>query len=101
MKNNKSDSFKKLIDSTFENIDGILIQKGINKKTFESGYIWGESFYKTIEEVRAAMMYAAKAIQLSIVNKNGEEVDLPKFYTDKYRQRKGVWAEYKKDQDIK
>lgn len=99
MKNSINESFKKVVDNTFENIDGILVQKGINKRTGESGFIWGGVFCHTTEDVKQLMKYSAQAIQLSIVNPNGEVIDLPKFYTDKYKQGKGAYNEYKKDQE--
>lgn len=99
MKQNLAQSFQKIVDSTFVNIDGILVQRGINPKNGEEGLMWGNQWHANEEEVRAAMKYAAKAIQLSIVNQNGEVVDLPKFYTDKYKQGKSAWDEYKKDQE--
>lgn len=60
-------SFAKLIDSTFVNIDGILVQRGINHNGDE-GYIWGDRWCGSIEEVRAVKDGAANALKTSISN---------------------------------
>lgn len=60
-------SFEKLIDSTFENIDGILVQRGINPVNGDEGYIWGDCWYGSIEEVRTVKGSAVNALKTSIV----------------------------------
>jgi hypothetical protein len=60
-------SFAKLIDFTFVNIDGILVQRGINPVNGDEGYIWGNSWYASIDEVRAVKDNATNSIKMSII----------------------------------
>lgn len=66
MKKNLSESFAKLVDSTFENIDGILVVKSVNPDTGEEGYIWGDKWYSSVEEVKVAKKEVTHALNESI-----------------------------------
>lgn len=92
-----SESFSKLIDSTFVNIDGMMVEKGINANG-EHGYLCLGVFCKTIQDVRFTRDYAANAIKVSIVNPDGKTKQLSKQYTDKYHEGKSAYVEYKRDQ---
>jgi hypothetical protein len=60
-------SFQKIVDSTFVNIDGILVQRGVNRNG-EEGFMWGGVFCKDIEEVRKVRDSAIQIIKTSLVD---------------------------------
>lgn len=90
-------SFQKLVDDTFINIDGILVQKGVNANG-NNGYVWHGEWYETPDEIRNAMKGIYTTISLSIVNPNGEEKKLGKEYTDLYFKGGSGYDAYRKDQ---
>jgi hypothetical protein len=97
MKGDLSKQWSKFIDSTFENINGICVQKGINSLTGEEGYKWGDNWYSTIEEVKDEMNGFCSIINMSIVNPDGSETRLKKEHTDKFKEGKSPYKSYKKD----
>ena len=97
MKNDIGSSFEKFVDSTFENIDGILVKKGVCLNTGRRGYMWGEEFFESKEAVRLAMKGIYAQISLSIVNPNGETKKLGPEYTDKYFNGESGYDAYRND----
>jgi len=91
-------SFEKLVDDTFINVDGILVQRAVHPYTGLEGYLWDDHWCASTEEVRAAKEYAANAIKMSIVNPNGDETILSKRYTEKYKHGESGYVEWKRDQ---
>lgn len=96
MKKDMTESFAKFIGSTYENIDGMLVEKGF--KDGQPGYMCLGVFCKDIQEVKATRDYAANAIKVSIVNPDGKTQQLSKKYSDKYLQGQSGYVEYKRDQ---
>lgn len=96
-------SFEKLIDSTFERVDtrsgSILVEKSINKSTGIDGYLWHGEWFETVDQVKDAMKGIFTTISLSIVNKDGEEKQLGKEYTDLYFNGQSAFDAYNKQKE--
>lgn len=68
MKNDIGKSFEKFVDNNYANIDGCLVQRGNCPITGDEGYIWGNEFFQTIEDVRKAMKGIYQQMTQSIIN---------------------------------
>lgn len=97
-RSNLSESFEKFVDSTFEKIDGVLVQKAYNETDGRPGYMWGREWFATKEQIQNAMKGIYMTIPLRIVNPNGEVKKLGSEYTDHYLNGRSAYNEYKKDQ---
>ena len=99
MTNNIGKSFEKLVEDTYQKIDGFLVKKGFCEDTGKPGFIWGDEFFESIEAVQNAMKGIYAQISLRIVNPNGEVKKLSSKYTDMYFNGQSPYNKYKEDKE--
>jgi hypothetical protein len=95
-----AEHFKEIVDSTFVRVDGILVERGVDKNGVQ-GFYWAGQFYEKIEDVKQEMNGLSSLINLSIINPNGEVKRLEKVHTNGYYNGKSPYTLFKESERLK
>jgi hypothetical protein len=95
--NKITESLEKVTNSTFINIDGYLVEKGIDPETGKEALKWGCHYYKDETAVKKAVEEACRYLSISIV-KEGVSERLNSKYVESYHKGQSAYDQYKKDQ---
>jgi hypothetical protein len=93
-------AFDQLKNDTYHNINGILVEKGINHQGVE-GFKWAGQFYESIDDLKQEMNGLSSLINLSIINPNGEVKRLEKVHTNGYYNGKSPYTLFKESERLK
>ena len=100
MKGDIGKSFAQFIDSTYEKMDGVLIQKCFSVTHGKDGYMWGGEWYESKEAIRAEIKKVSTNISLHIVNPNGETKKLGSEYTNMYFNGESPYNAYQQQKEV-